>query len=92
MKFSFNLAIYIENLQCNVRFIISDTALISSAIIHYHQTSRFYFDNWKTKQKYNATKSIFKLASKPEVYSSRITLIGENGLIKFFCVWPTVFI
>ena len=43
------------------------------------------------KQKYNATKSILKLILKPEVYSSRKTLSVKNGLIKVYCVWPTVF-
>ena len=37
MKFSFKLAIYIETLHCSVRFIISDTTLKFSAIIHYHR-------------------------------------------------------
>ena len=44
LKFSFKLALYIENLHCSVRFIISDTALKFSALIHYHQTSPFFFE------------------------------------------------
>ena len=31
------------------------------------------------------------LTLKPEVYSSRKTIIAKSGLIKFYCVWPTVF-
>ena len=45
----FKLAIYIENLHYSVRFIISDTALKFSTIIHYYQTSSSYFENCKTK-------------------------------------------
>ena len=53
--------LYIETLHFSVRFIISDAALKFSAFIHYHQTSSSFFKNRK-KQKYNATKSIFKLS------------------------------
>ena len=41
----FKLTIYIEHLHCSVRFIISNTALNFSVIIHYRQRSTFVFKN-----------------------------------------------